>query len=95
MMKKGEKIMKTTEKIKLMIRLEKGIKKLDLEELNMISKIVEDKVEDKMKLLSRGKKLHAAVLEREMKHQRKMDSILNAHICEMSEGMMSLSHTGL
>ena len=94
MMKKGEKNMKATEKIKLMIRLEKGIKKLDLEELNIISKIVEDKVEDKMKLLSRGKKLHAAVLEREMKHQREMDSILNAHICEMSEGMMSLSHVG-
>ena len=34
-----------------------------------------------------------AVLEK-MKHEREMDSILNAHICEMSEGMMSLSHVG-
>ena len=33
--------------------------------------------------------------EAEMKHQREMDSILNGYICEMSEGMMSLSHTGL
>ena len=32
--------------------------------------------------------------EAEMKHQRKMDSILNGYICEMSEGMMSLSHVG-
>ena len=32
--------------------------------------------------------------EAEMKHQRKMDSILNSYICEMSEGMMSLSHVG-
>ena len=30
----------------------------------------------------------------EMKHQREMDSILNGYICEMSEGMMSLSHVG-
>jgi hypothetical protein len=29
-----------------------------------------------------------------MKYQRKMDSILNGYICEMSEGMMSLSHVG-
>ena len=36
----------------------------------------------------------SAKKEAEMKHQRKMDSILNAHICEMSEGMMSLSHVG-
>ena len=94
MMKKGEKNMKATEKIKLMIMIMEGIKELDLVELNIISTIVEEQKEDKMKLLSRGKKLHAAVLKREMKHQRKMDSILNAHICEMSEGMMSLSHVG-
>ena len=32
--------------------------------------------------------------EAEMKHQRKIDELVNAHICEMSEGMMSLSHVG-
>ena len=32
--------------------------------------------------------------EAETKHQREMDSILNGYICEMSEGMMSLSHVG-
>jgi len=26
--------------------------------------------------------------------QKEIDSLLNAHICEMSEGMMSLSHVG-
>ena len=36
----------------------------------------------------------SAKKEAEMKHQREMDSILNAYICEMSEGMMSLSHVG-
>ena len=36
----------------------------------------------------------SAKKEAEMKHQRKMDSILNGYICEMSEGMMSLSHVG-
>ena len=48
MMKKGEKIMKTTEKIKLMIRLEKGFKKLDLEELNLISKTLENEKKKKL-----------------------------------------------
>ena len=33
-------IMKTTEKINLMIKLEKGLMKLELEELNLISKVV-------------------------------------------------------
>ena len=36
----------------------------------------------------------SAKKEAEMKHQRKMDSILNGYICEMSEGMLSLSHVG-
>ena len=36
----------------------------------------------------------SAKKEAEMKHQREMDSILNGYICEMSEGMMSLSHVG-
>jgi len=65
MMKKGEKTMKTTEKIKLMIRLEKGFKKLDLEELNLISKTLDKEIENKVKLLFRGEKLHKAILERE------------------------------
>ena len=30
----------------------------------------------------------------EERKQRELDSLLNAHICEMSEGMMSLSHVG-
>ena len=29
------------------------------------------------------------------KERMEMDSLINAHICEMSEGMMSLSHTGV
>jgi len=49
-------IMKATEKIKLMIRLEKGFKKLDL-----------DEIENKVKLFFRGEKLHKAVLKRELK----------------------------
>ena len=57
--------MKTTEKIKLMIRLEKGFKKLDLEELNLISKTLDKEIENKVKLLFRGEKLHKAILERE------------------------------
>ena len=40
------------------------------------------------------KRLAEEKKEAEMKHQRKMDSILNGYICEMSEGMMSLSHVG-
>jgi len=58
--------MKTTEKIKLMIRLEKGFKKLDLEELNLISKTLDKEIENKVKLLLRGEKLHKAVLKREL-----------------------------
>ena len=57
--------MKTTDKIKLMIRLEKGFKKLDLEELNLISKTLDKEIENKVKLLFRGEKLHKAILERE------------------------------
>ena len=66
-MKKGEKIMKATEKIKLMIRLEKGFKKLDLDELNLISKTLDKEIENKVKLFFRGEKLHKAVLKRELK----------------------------
>jgi len=58
--------MKTTEKIKLMIRLEKGFKKLDLEELNLISKTLDKEIENKVKLLFRGEKLHKAIQEREL-----------------------------
>ena len=67
MMKKGEKIMKTTEKIKLMIRLEKGFKKLDFEELHLIAKTLDKEMENKAKLLFRGEKLHKAITERELK----------------------------
>jgi len=59
--------MKATEKIKLMIRLEKGFKKLDIEELNLISKTLDKEIENKVKLFSRGEKLHKAVLKRELK----------------------------
>ena len=60
-------IMKTTEKIKLMIRLEKGFKKLDLEELNLMSKTLDKEIENKAKLFFRGEKLHKAILKRELK----------------------------
>jgi len=59
--------MKATEKIKLMIRLEKGFKKLDIEELNLISKTLDKEIENKVKLFFRGEKLHKAVLKRELK----------------------------
>ena len=59
--------MKTTEKIKLMIRLEKGFKKLDLEELNLMSKTLDKEIENKAKLFFRGEKLHKAILKRELK----------------------------
>jgi len=59
--------MKTTEKIKLMIRLEKGFKKLDLDELNLISKTLDKEIENKVKLLFRGEKLHKSILKRELK----------------------------
>jgi len=58
--------MKATEKIKLMIRLEKGFKKLDLDELNLISKTLDKEIENKVKLLFRGEKLHKAIQEREL-----------------------------
>jgi len=63
---KKDKTMKTTEKIKLMMRLEKGFKKLDLDELNLISKTLDKEIENKVKLLLRGEKLHKAVLKREL-----------------------------
>ena len=53
--------MKATEKIKLMMRLEKNFKKLDLEELHMIKDTLNKEIENKAKLLFRGKKLHNAV----------------------------------
>jgi len=59
--------MKTTEKIKLMMRLEKGFKKLDLDELNLISKTLNKEMENKAKLFFRGEKLHKAILKRELK----------------------------
>jgi len=59
--------MKATEKIKLMIRLEKGFKKLDLDELNLISKTLDKEMENKAKLFFRGEKLHKAILKRELK----------------------------
>ena len=40
--------MKATEKIKLMMRLEKGFKKLDLDELNLISKTLDKEIENKL-----------------------------------------------
>jgi len=33
-------------------------------------------------------------LTKKEKEDREMDSLINAHICEYSEGMLSLSHTG-
>ena len=41
-------IMKATEKIKLMMRLEKGFQKLDLEELRMIKKVLEKEIDKKL-----------------------------------------------
>ena len=67
MMKKGEKKMKATEKIKLMMRLEKGFQKLDLEELHMIKDTLNKEIDNKFKLFHRGEKLHKAVLKRELK----------------------------
>ena len=57
--------MKATEKIKLMMRLERGFKKLDFEELHMIRDTLNKEIENKTKLLFRGEKLHKAVLKRE------------------------------
>ena len=58
--------MKATEKINLMIRLEKGFKKLDFEELHLIKGTLDKEIENKSKLLFRGKKLHKAVEERKL-----------------------------
>ncbi len=33
-------------------------------------------------------------ISKEEKRQREIDSLINQHICEVSEGMLSLSHTG-
>ena len=60
-------IMKATEKIKLMMRLEKGFQKLDLEELHMIKDTLNKEIDNKTKLLFRGEKLHKAILKRELK----------------------------
>ena len=40
--------MKATEKIKLMMRLEKGFQKLDLDELHMIKKVLEKEIDKKL-----------------------------------------------
>ena len=44
-----------------MMRLEKGFQKLDLDELRMIKDTLNKEIENKAKLLFRGKKLHNAV----------------------------------
>jgi len=44
-----------------MMRLEKNFKKLDFEELHMIKDTLNKEIENKAKLLFRGKKLHNAV----------------------------------
>ena len=59
--------MKATEKIKLMMRLEKGFQKLDFKELHMIKDTLNKEIDNKTKLLFRGEKLHKAVTERELK----------------------------
>ena len=58
--------MKATEKIKLMIDLEFGFQQLDFEELHMIKDTLNKEIENKAKLLFRGKKLHKAVEERKL-----------------------------
>ena len=55
--------MKATEKIKLMMRLEKGFQKLDLEELHMIKDTLNKEIDNKFKLFHRGERLHKAVLK--------------------------------
>ena len=60
-MKKGEKIMKTTEKIKLMIMLEKSIEKLDLDELEIHYEFITREVRKRrgeLKLFLQRKKYH-------------------------------------
>ena len=64
-----QKIMKATEKIKLIIELEVGFKQLDLEELHMIKDTLNKEIENKTKLLFRGEKLHKAILKRELKRR--------------------------
>ena len=59
--------MKATEKIKLMMRLEKGFQKLDFKELHMIKDTLNKEIDNKTKLLFRGEKLHKAVLKQELK----------------------------
>ena len=58
--------MKATEKIKLMIDLEFGFQQLDFEELHMIKDTLNKEIENKAKLLFRGKKLHKTVEERKL-----------------------------
>ena len=50
-----------------MIDLEFGFQQLDFEELHMIKDTLNKEIENKAKLLFRGKKLHKAVTERELK----------------------------
>ena len=53
--------MKATEKINFTIMLEKGIKKLNLEELHLVKTTLNKEIENKNKLLFRGEKLHNAI----------------------------------
>jgi len=53
--------MKATEKINFTIMLEKGIKKLSLEELHLVKTTLNKEIENKNKLLFRGEKLHNAI----------------------------------
>ena len=51
------------------MRLERGFKKLDFEELHMIKDTLNKEIENKTKLLFRGEKLHKAILKRELKRR--------------------------
>ena len=70
--------MKATEKIKLMMRLEKNFKKLDLEELHMIKDTLNKEIDNKFKLFGRGEKLHKAVLKREL--EKRLDGFADDDI---------------
>ena len=63
--------MKATEKINFTIMLEKGIKKLNLEELHLVKTTLNKEIENKNKLLFRGEKLHNAVDAREARKERR------------------------
>ena len=49
------------------MRLERGFKKLDFEELHMIKDTLNKEIDNKFKLFHRGERLHKAVLKRELK----------------------------